>query len=155
MNIGTVLAHIALVVTAPLADESWEAPVSPTVVVRDFDYLEFNWQPGHRGVDLATSPGQEVYAANAGRVVYSGWLVDRPVVSVEHWGGLRSTYLPVDPVVDEGQWVMRGDLLGTVDGTHCLTACLHWGIKRGDRYYDPMVLLDGLEVRLYPRSGPF
>ena len=43
-------------------------------MVRAFDAPSPNWNRGHRGVDLAGSPGQPVYAAGAATVVYAGTL---------------------------------------------------------------------------------
>jgi murein DD-endopeptidase MepM/ murein hydrolase activator NlpD len=77
----------------------------------------------------------------------------RPVVSVDHAGGLRTTYEPVDAVVGAGQPVARGSPLGTLAGGHdgCpAAACLHWGLRRGEVYLDPLALLRPVEVRLLP-----
>ena len=52
-------------------------PLRPRpVVVRAFDAPERNWHRGHRGVDLAGSAGQAVYAAGAGTVVFAGVLAE-------------------------------------------------------------------------------
>ena len=66
--------------------------------MRMFDAPTPNWNRGHRGVDLAGSPGQPVYAAAAGTVVFAGELAGRPLVSIAHPGGLRTSYEPVRPV---------------------------------------------------------
>lgn len=67
----------------------------PPAVVRQFDAASPNWNPGHRGVDLAGRPGQPVYAAGSATVVFAGLLAGRPVVSLAHPGGLRTSYEPV------------------------------------------------------------
>jgi murein DD-endopeptidase MepM/ murein hydrolase activator NlpD len=124
-------------------DRSWQAPVSPVLVVRGFDPPVRAWLPGHRGVDLHTSPGSTVRAAGAGRVTYAGVLAGRGVVVVDH-GTLRTTYEPVDAAVVPGQHVARGEPLGRIGlGTgHCGTgACLHLGLRRGDAYLDPRLVL--------------
>ena len=51
-----------------------------------FDAPSPNWNRGHRGVDLAGTPGQPVYAAGAGTVVFAGELAGRPLVSIAHPG---------------------------------------------------------------------
>jgi murein DD-endopeptidase MepM/ murein hydrolase activator NlpD len=99
-----------------------------------------------------------VLAVADGTVVFAGQLVDRPLISVDHAVGLRSTYEPVDPVVTAGQPVHRGDLLGHLLSGHpeCTgaPACLHWGIRRGEEYLDPLVLLEPVRhVRLLPWLG--
>ncbi|WP_250576534.1 M23 family metallopeptidase, partial [Mycobacterium tuberculosis] len=68
-----------------------------------FDAASPNWNPGHRGVDLAGRPGQPVYAAGSATVVFAGLLAGRPVVSLAHPGGLRTSYEPVVAQVRVGQ----------------------------------------------------
>jgi murein DD-endopeptidase MepM/ murein hydrolase activator NlpD len=77
----------------------------------------------------------------------------RPVVSIDHAGGLRTTYEPVDPSVGAGLRVGRGSPIGTLMPGHggCpVEACLHWGLRRGETYLDPMSLLGPPRVRLLP-----
>jgi murein DD-endopeptidase MepM/ murein hydrolase activator NlpD len=66
------------------------------------------------------------------------------VVSVELADtDLRTTYEPVDASVREGDEVEAGEVVGVVEptGSHCPTACVHWGLLRGDTYLDPLSLL--------------
>lgn len=75
------------------------------------------------------------------------------VVSVDHAGGLRSTYEPVRALVAAGQEVRRGQELGVLaaDGGHCPPgACLHWGARRGGDYVDPLSLVGAGPVVLLP-----
>jgi murein DD-endopeptidase MepM/ murein hydrolase activator NlpD len=129
----------------------WPLSGTPTVV-RRFDPPPEPWLAGHRGVDLAGEPGAPVHASGAGVVVFAGMLAGRPVVSVAHDGGLRTTYEPVQPAVLVGQRVERGALLGTLaDGhTGCPGACLHWGLRSGSSYLDPLSLVGLGRVRLLP-----
>ena len=90
-------------------------PLRPRpAVVRAFDPPAPNWNRGHRGVDLAAATGQTVYAAASGTVVFAGELAGRPLVSIAHPGGLRTTYEPVDAVVRAGQLVDAGSAVGAV-----------------------------------------
>lgn len=132
-------------------------PVQPPAVTRGFDAPAPDWQRGHRGVDLAGAPGQPVYAAGPGIVVFAGVLAGRPVVSIEHDGGLRTSYEPVEPVVRTGQRVDTTTAVGRLSAGHpgCpVAACLHWGAMWGPaqraRYVDPTGLLAGTPVRLKP-----
>lgn len=131
---------------------------SPAVVLTPFRPPATRYGSGHRGVDLAAPVGAQVRAAADGVVVYAGVLVDRGVVSVEHAGGLRTTYEPVDAAVSVGDVVARGDLLGTVAAGHpsCMPAsCLHLGVRLPDRVYlDPMALFGAWRIRLKPWAGP-
>ena len=127
--------------------------------MRLFDAPSPNWNRGHRGVDLAGAPGQDVYAAAAGTVVFAGLLVDRPVVSIAHPGGLRTSYEPVQPVVRTGQRVSAGTVLGElVTGHPGCGACLHWGAMWGPAaradYVDPLGLVVTTPIRLKPLRGP-
>lgn len=133
-------------------------PLSPVpVVTKYFDAPETPYGAGHRGVDLAAVPGQEVLAADAGVVVFAGLVGGRPVLSVDHDGGLRTTYEPVEPKVAAGDQVYRGQVLGTVVAGHpgcAVAACLHWGVRRGEEYVDPLALTGEVgEFRLKPWGG--
>lgn len=122
-------------------------------VVRGFDPPAQPWLPGHRGVDLAAVPGQRVMAAGAGTVTFAGSIAGRGVVTVTHPGsGLRTTYEPVEPTVSAGDVVAAGAVLGRlqVDGSHCWSSCLHWGLLRGSTYLDPLLLLRTPRIRLLP-----
>ncbi|MEV4532203.1 M23 family metallopeptidase [Asanoa sp. NPDC049518] len=128
-------------------------PVAPPLrVTRRFEDPPRPWLPGHRGVDLASAPGATVWAAGSGEVVFAGLVVNRQVVSIQHAGGLRTTYEPLIPAVRQGDHVAAGDPIGVVAPGHpgCpAAACLHWGLRRDAVYLDPMLLL-GFRVRLLP-----
>lgn len=123
-------------------------------VVRGFDPPDQPWLPGHRGVDLLGAVGTEVGAAMAGRVVFAGTVAGQGVVVVSH-GELRTTYLPVRPLVPVGTQVSAGQPIGRLRAGHPCPGgtCLHWGLKRGDAYLDPLSLLDEAEVRLLPSDA--
>lgn len=130
----------------------WSRPVEGAVT-RPFDPPPDRYGAGHRGVDLAGAPGSPVVSAGDGVVVFAGMVAGRPVVSVDHAGGLRTTYEPVEAVVGAGQRVARGAVLGTLADGHAgcpAAACLHWGLRRGEDYLDPLSLLEPPEVRLLP-----
>ncbi len=130
----------------------------PPVVLTAFARPANRYGPGHRGVDLAASAGAEIHAAGPGVVVYAADLAGRGVVSIEHAGGLRTTYEPVTASVNVGDAVRAGQLIGTLQTGHagCAPAdCLHWGARLPDRVYlDPMTLLTGWDVRLLPWDDP-
>jgi murein DD-endopeptidase MepM/ murein hydrolase activator NlpD len=140
---------------APVAAFGWPLDGSPSVV-RRFDPPPEPWLAGHRGVDLAAEPGAAVRAAGAGVVAFAGMVAGRGVVSVDHPNGLRTTYEPVDVLVAAGTAVARGTQLGVVVPGHAgcpVAACLHWGLRRGDTYLDPLMLLGFVRVRLLPLDG--
>ncbi len=141
----------------PTASPPWSSPLGdPPAVTRPFAPPPSPYGPGHRGADLAGAPGDVVRAAGDGVVVFAGMVAGRPVVSVDHADGLRTTYEPVAPVVAAGQAVRRGDLLGMLSAGHAgcaAAACLHWGLRRGETYLDPLSLLRPPRVRLLPLGG--
>jgi murein DD-endopeptidase MepM/ murein hydrolase activator NlpD len=137
---------------------TWRWPLEPAPsVVTPFHAPAGPFAAGHRGVDLAATVGAAVRAAGAGTVAFAGPVAGRPVVSVDHPGGLRTTYEPVTPAVRRGDPVARSDPLGAVAAApgHCLPAtCLHWGLRRGEVYLDPLTLVGaGAAVRLLPVWG--
>jgi murein DD-endopeptidase MepM/ murein hydrolase activator NlpD len=111
-------------------------------VLRRFAVGPQPWSPGHRGVDLAAAPGQQVLSAGAGTVTFAGMVAGRGVVVVGHPNGIRTTYEPVGAEVRAGEAVAAGAPLGALGtGDHCRASCLHWGALRGEVYLDPLTLL--------------
>ena len=154
MSVKRIIAAVlaAAVALAGIASAS-AAPnraVIPLVgeVARGFDPPVQPWLSGHRGVDIAGVAGQTVVAAMDGVVTFAGVVVDRPVITLKH-GDRSTTYEPVDPSVSVGQVVAMGAPIGTlVDGHPCpAPACLHWGLRDGGTYLNPLSLLGG-PVRL-------
>jgi murein DD-endopeptidase MepM/ murein hydrolase activator NlpD len=159
---GVLLACALTLAPAPAAasvrDAGWTWPLgegAPVAVARSFDPPTTRYGTGHRGVDLAGAPGSTVRAAGAGRVSYAGLLAGRGVVVVVH-GELRTTYEPVRAEVAVGQEVSVGEPLGRLDAGHAgcsVAACLHWGLRRGEQYLDPLRLVGRGPVRLLPLGG--
>jgi len=150
--VGPVLA-VAVATPAAVGAAPWVPPLAPVQVTRRFVAPSSPYGPGHRGVDLAGAQGQVVVAAGAGIVVFAGMVAGRPVVSIAHPGGLRTTYEPVVPAVRAGVPVARGSPIGALAAGHpgCpVAACLHWGARHAEGYLDPLLLLHPPRVRLLP-----
>jgi murein DD-endopeptidase MepM/ murein hydrolase activator NlpD len=154
-----VLISLLLAVIAPAAPVGlgyqWPLP-APHPVTRPFQPPPQPWLPGHRGVDLGATPTEVVRAAGAGVVAFAGWVAGVGVVSIDHPGGLRTTYEPVTPLVRAGQRILAGDPIGRLLAGHpgCpVAACLHWGLRRGSTYLDPLALLGYARVRLLPLAA--
>lgn len=151
--------HPTSAAAAPHLPSPAQMPLDgPPHVVDGFDPPDQPWRAGHRGVDLAGSAGQAVRAAAAGTVSYASELAGRGVVVVKH-GSTRTTYEPVSASVSVGDRVDAGSTIGHLDRGHCSTTCLHWGLKQGEKYLNPMRLVpDGDELgasghyRLLPGS---
>jgi len=136
-----LLARPAVAGAAPALPEGRWPLVDPPQVRRPFEPPASRYGPGHRGVDLVARPGAPVLAALDGRVSFAGQVAGRGVVSVDS-GAYRTTYEPVAAQVVEGQAVAAGQPLGvTADGGHCSRSCLHWGLRRGPEYLDPLLLV--------------
>jgi hypothetical protein len=129
----------------------WPLP-GPHEVSRPFAPPASRYGSGHRGADLAGEVGAVVVAAGPGRVSYAGLLAGRGVVVVVH-GDLRTTYEPVTASVTVGTSVDTGAPIGRLEATHAgcpAAACLHWGLRRGEDYLDPVRLVDRGPARLLP-----
>ena len=146
------------------APDGWVWPLSPRPgVERPFQAPERKWLPGHRGVDLAAAPLDVVRSPADGVVSFAGAVAGRPVLSLDHGNGFRTTYEPVRATVRDGDVVTTGQPVGHLMAGHpgCpASACLHWGARVAsgtpsggdDDYVDPLALLslDSRPIRLKP-----
>ncbi|MFF7564748.1 M23 family metallopeptidase [Streptomyces pseudovenezuelae] len=136
----------------PAIGRTWPVGARPTVL-RGWEPPATVYGRGHRGVDLAAPAGTPVRAVAAGRVSFAGRVAGKPVVSVELTGtDLRTTYEPVTASVEKGAMVTAGEVVGAVEptGSHCPAACVHWGLRRGETYLDPLSLLPPWLLRTGP-----
>ena len=132
---------------------SYRAPVLPVQVLRRFDPPASRYGRGHRGVDLLVGSDGLVRAAGAGTVTFAGAVAGRGVVVIAHADSIRTEYEPVAARVHRGDRVRAGDVIGRLVGVHagCTGRCLHWSARRGQAYFNPLLLLDALgPVRLLP-----
>lgn len=164
--VPVVVAFGAVPAPGLLADPGvrFRSPVPGVAVpVTGFDPPDMPWLPGHRGVDLASMPLASVRAPADATVIFAGSVGGKPVVSLDHGGGLRTTYEPVSATVRAGQSVTAGQQVGHLVAGHpgCpVEACLHWGARvdsggpggDDDEYVDPMALMHPADrpIRLKP-----
>ncbi len=136
---------------SPLSLSPWLPPLPGTLqVIAAFDPPAQNWLAGHRGVDLAATPGTPVQAAGGGVVTFAATVAGRGVVTVTHSAG-RTTYEPIAASVERGQTVTAGETIGVISsGGHCSDRCLHWGYIKSATYLDPLSLLDLVPPVLKP-----
>lgn len=142
--VGGALAAVAASPAPGTAEPSPAAaapadPVRPVPgrVVAGFAPPDQPYGPGRRGVRLAADSGEVVRAVRGGTVAFAGPVAGIPWVSVDHGGGLRTSYGPVEPQVRAGDAVVAGDALGVLAGEDGL----HWGARVNDAYIDPLGLL--------------
>ncbi|ALE93953.1 hypothetical protein AOC05_03520 [Arthrobacter alpinus] len=133
------------------ASLAWAWPLAgpqsggPPRVIHAFNPPAKPWLSGHRGVDLLRTSGASIRAPTDGVVTFAGMVVDRPVLTIATADGLRLSFEPVVSTLVAGSTVAKGSQLGTLTApTHCdsgppgLSSCLHWGVRRGDVYLNPL-----------------
>ncbi|WP_129662108.1 M23 family metallopeptidase [Rothia uropygialis] len=126
----------------------WVWPTSPVPAVeRKFEKPARKWDPGHRGVDLAASPGQTIRSPTSGIVTFSGRVVDRGVITVTTDDGYLTSFEPVTEQLPRGTRVSSGDVIARRDPEQphdgCFS-CLHWGVRHGGDYVNPLLLVGAL-----------
>lgn len=131
--------------SAGAATTPWRPPVAGPVV-RGFDAGAARFGAGHRGVDFAAPAGTEVRAAGPGVVVFAGEVAGATHVVVDHGSEVRTTVSFLASVaVRVGDHVDAGRVLGTSGGGDDDTGhgsdVVHFGVRVGERYVDPAVLL--------------
>jgi len=134
----------------------WSWPLRPLPrVLAPFRPPPQPWLSGHRGVDLSAAAEATVAAPAAGTIAFAGWVVDRPVLSIDHGNGLRSSFEPVVSDLRKGDAVARGDPVGRLSGRgHCAGPCVHWGVRRGGQYVNPLQFVADLRPSvLLPLPG--
>ena len=95
----------------------------------------------HEGIDLTAKPGTPVLAAEAGRVIESGWRGDYGrVVVVKHARNYSTLYAHNRALrVKKGAFVEKGDVIAEVGSTGNATGPhLHFEIRRDREPADPL-----------------
>ncbi len=95
----------------------------------------------HKGIDIACSYGTPIYAADGGRVTYSGYKGAMGyVVIIDHNNGYVTYYehnssllVSAGQTVYKGQQIAKAGRSGVASGVHC-----HFGIQRNGSYVNPL-----------------
>jgi murein DD-endopeptidase MepM/ murein hydrolase activator NlpD len=151
-----MLTSPAASATAPVTDRTvgaigavatgegtWGWPVVGPVV-RGFDPPEDPYGSGHRGIDIAAPVGTAIVAPEAGIVAFAGSVGGQLFVTLDHGGGLRSSYSWLSAtLVREGDAVPRGAVIGLTGAGHPGSAAphLHLGVRLDGAYVDPLAYL--------------
>ncbi|MBH0129436.1 M23 family metallopeptidase [Salinibacterium sp. NK8237] len=134
----------------------WDWPVeAPHPIIRPYIAPDTAYSAGHRGIDIGAGTTTEVRAPAAGVVHFAGVVVDRPVLSVLHPGGLITSYEPVTTTLSRGDSVQQGDVIGELQPGHCSVACIHFGVRLDGEYVSPLNYLGAIpRAILLPTRKP-
>ena len=125
-------------------------------ITQEFGCTGFGWEPRigdcahfHRGIDIANSMYTPIYAAGAGKVIFSGRSPYDPawIVIIAHSSELVTWYGHIDnqshkPVVQAGQFVTQGQLIAYNGMTgHTTGPHLHWAVQLGGNWINPRLFL--------------
>jgi murein DD-endopeptidase MepM/ murein hydrolase activator NlpD len=126
--------------------QGWSWPIEHGVVISSFGAPRRNHR--HEGIDIRGRSGQDVHAARAGRVSFSGSGMRGygKTIIIEHGDGLETLYahnsvllVGVGERVERGQVIARVGRTGNASGEHC-----HFEIRNHDDPVDPMPYLGGV-----------
>ncbi len=95
----------------------------------------------HKGIDIACARGTPIYAADGGRVIFSGYKGAMGyVVIIDHNNGYVTYYehngsllVSAGQTVYKGQQIAKAGRSGVASGVHC-----HFGIQRNGTYVNPL-----------------
>jgi murein DD-endopeptidase MepM/ murein hydrolase activator NlpD len=127
-------------------------------IVRGYEQPANPYAAGHRGIDIGAPYGTPIKAAADGVVHFAGKVAGSLFVSIDHAGGLQTTYSWVSEIdTKKGATVRTGDVIarsgtghpGSTDPTH-----LHFGVKKDGDYVDPMLYLTPVDVAGLIRLAP-
>ena len=147
---GALSHHDERPVFRPPVDAPVIDPFRPPVdapVIDPFRPPENPYGPGNRGVEYDTEPGDVVWAAASGTVVFAGAVAGALHVTVDHGGGVVSSYSYLQRIsVRDGTYVEVGAVIG-IAGER-----LHFGVRVDGIYTDPdsFIGVRRVRVRLVP-----
>jgi len=141
--LGVLLAFAVMPAPAG-ASGDWVWPVVGPVIL-GFDPPDSPYASGHRGIDVAVAVGTPVVAPADGTVTFAGKVGGQLFVTLDHGGGLLSTYSWVsERLVSKGQVVVGGEVValsGTGHPGSLLPPHLHIGVRLDGVYVDPLEYL--------------
>jgi len=134
--------------------QHWEGPFIMPVkddYVLTTDFAEIRYvndeitSSRHSGLDLAAPTGTPIYACNHGRIALSEYLIlTGNTIVIDHGFGLFTSYYHLDTLaVDEDDFVLKGDYVGTMGSTGFSTGPhLHWSISVYNTYVNTWQVTD-------------
>ena len=97
----------------------FSVPLKNYTITSPFGYRDFRGMEFHRGLDMAASEGEPIYASKAGTItiatMHPSWGY---YIAIEHEGGMVTLYAHQSKLVGvQGQKVQQGQLIGYVGST--------------------------------------
>ncbi|GAA4171191.1 peptidoglycan DD-metalloendopeptidase family protein [Gryllotalpicola koreensis] len=131
---------------ATAAGPHWRWPTSPPgAIIEPFVAPPGPYAAGHRGLDVAASPGQSVLAPTSAVVQFSGVVVDRPVVTLRVDEHVLVSFEPVATELAVGTPVAAAQQFGVAArGGHCDERCIHVGVRVDGEYVSPLAYFAGI-----------
>lgn len=99
----------------------------------------------HEGLDMAGEKGDPVYAAGKGKVTFAGRNGGfGNLIIIDHGNGFKTYYAHLSKIlVQEGQWVSKGEKIGLVGATGLATSAhLHFEVRLNDKPTDPLYYIE-------------
>lgn len=156
----SLLILVAVVILGAAAPASaagpWPWPVTGPVI-NGFDPPASPFGSGHRGIDIATTAGTPVLAPAPGTVTFAGPVAGHLFVTIDHGGGVESTYSWVSALgVKKGDVVAAGTLVARSGAGHPgdVVPSVHMGVKLHDVYVDPLAYLSPMSVSGFIHLAP-
>ncbi len=101
----------------------------------------WRWGKVHRAVDIGAAQGTPIYAADDGKVVFSGWRTSYGyVVQVDHGNGFHTLYAHCSKLlVSRGQKVSKGQTIAKIGQTGNATGPhVHFEVIKNGSQVNPM-----------------
>ncbi|MEN9970557.1 MAG: hypothetical protein RLZZ229_765 [Actinomycetota bacterium] len=139
--------------------ERWVTPLAaPIQVVNQFRQPSSDYFAGHRGVDYRVQLGQSILSPTDASIYFRGRVVNRQVITLRNSQGLLLEFEPACSKLSTGTDLAAGKAFAVVCEPladyvqHCSKLrCLHFSVRREQRYISPLALIGGLNPsRLLP-----
>ncbi|MDF1595190.1 MAG: M23 family metallopeptidase [Acidimicrobiia bacterium] len=131
---SAILLAINLLIPAAASCGGMDPPV-PGPVVQGFEPV--GRYAGHWGVDYHAVAGTAVTAGQAGTVSFAGVVAGNRTITIDHGGGVKSSYSYLSSVsVEVGERIRRGAAIGLSGRAHG-TDAVHFSVRVGGTYVDP------------------
>lgn len=125
-------------------------PIENKIISAYFGTRYFAGKPYyHDGVDIPAPEGTDIYAAEAGEVVYVDLNGEDHgnLIVIEHKSGIKTLYGQCKEIFAEaGTYVNKGDLIAQVGSSGRSTGPhLHLGVRKDGEDIDPKIVMDWIE----------